>query len=289
MGFEQSGANRLSRFGELLLATLMVYSADMHYRFAPFVAGIVPPWMPWRLFWAYFTGAALLAAGLSIAARKQVRLSATLLGFMLFLFLLLIHTPSMVRSILQKPEDVKDLWSLNGTGGVNNALKDFGLTVSALILATAHRAPGRDSRTDGRTLKLVFAIVMILFGLEHFAFTRYTPGIPSWSFVTFWIPWRLFWGYATGAILLVAGMMLLAEKTGRRAAVTLGWMILVSAVATYLFRMLAHVGNLGELTNTLKDVALAGGAFVLAGTLDAESVPVAVSSRTYGPSADEMH
>src|SRR5882724_7721294 len=52
----------LPRFGEFLLASLMVYSCIMHFKFAQFVAGIVPAWMPWRLFWAYFTGVALCAA-----------------------------------------------------------------------------------------------------------------------------------------------------------------------------------------------------------------------------------
>jgi uncharacterized membrane protein len=60
----------LPRFGEFLLASLMVYSCIMHFKFAQFVAGIVPAWMPWRLFWAYFTGVALCVAGISIIVRR---------------------------------------------------------------------------------------------------------------------------------------------------------------------------------------------------------------------------
>jgi hypothetical protein len=58
------------RFGEFLVALLMVYSCLVHFKFAQFVAAIVPSWMPGRLFWAYFTGVALLAAGISIVVRR---------------------------------------------------------------------------------------------------------------------------------------------------------------------------------------------------------------------------
>jgi uncharacterized membrane protein len=105
----------LPRFGEFLLASLMVYSCIMHFKFAQFVAGIVPAWMPWRLFWAYFTGVALCVAGISIIVQRLSRLAATLLGVLLLLFVLLIHTPSMVSSIIQRPGDTNVLWSFNGT------------------------------------------------------------------------------------------------------------------------------------------------------------------------------
>lgn len=263
---------RLARFGEFLLAILTVYSGVMHFKFARFVAGIVPAWIPWHLFWAYFTGVALFAAGVSIVVRKQTRLAATLLGIMLSFFVVLIHTPSMVHSIVNKPEDISVLWSFNGTGGVNNALKDVALALSALILAASKETKEQNSRrTKDLLLGNSFAMVMVLFGLEHFFYTDYTPGIPSWSFVSFWIPWRLFWGYLTGAILLVGGTMFLTRRKPREAATALGFMILVVAVLTYAFRMAAHMSSFSELTNTIKDVAVAGGALVLSGITSSES------------------
>ena len=54
--------------------------------------------MPWRLFWAYFVGFALLAAALSIATKIQVRWSGLLLGIMMFLFVaLLFHTQALPK------------------------------------------------------------------------------------------------------------------------------------------------------------------------------------------------
>src|SRR5260221_31854 len=117
---------------------------------------------------------------------------------MLCSFVALIRTPSMIHSVVHAPEDIRVLWSFNGTGGVNNALTDVALALSALLLAASKARIERPRRVDSLILGSTFASVMVLFGLEHFFYTRYTPGVPSWSFVTFWIPWRLFWGYLTG-------------------------------------------------------------------------------------------
>jgi len=46
--------------------------------------GLVPSYMPWRLFWIYFVGVALIVASLSIATRIQVRWSGLLFGIMMF-------------------------------------------------------------------------------------------------------------------------------------------------------------------------------------------------------------
>lgn len=261
-----------------LLALLMMYSGVMHFKYAPFVAQIVPAWMPARLFWAYFTGVALFASGVSFIARKYVGLASLLLGILLSSFVLLIHGPSMFHSMVYQPRDAAVLWSFNGTGGVNNALKDVALTLAAFLLAAADRSQSgslqpRIVNVLGRSL----AGLMILFGIEHFFFLGYTPGIPSWSMVNFWIPGRLFWGYGTGAFLLAAGVMILSGWRARGAAVALGAMVLAVAVCTYAFRMAGHVANVGELTNTVKDVAVAGGAFILSGM---------VSDKDLSPAAD---
>jgi hypothetical protein len=66
--------------------------------FAPqFVLNIVPAYMPWRLFWAYFVGCGLVAASLSIASRVGVRWSGLLFGIMMFSFVAMIHFPGALR------------------------------------------------------------------------------------------------------------------------------------------------------------------------------------------------
>src|SRR3984893_1607480 len=58
---------------------------------------MVPSYMPWRLFWLYFVGFALIAASLSIATKIQVRWSGLLVGIMMFLFVAMLHLPAAIR------------------------------------------------------------------------------------------------------------------------------------------------------------------------------------------------
>src|SRR4029077_18694005 len=59
---------------------------------------MVPSYMPWRLFWLYFVGVALIAASLSIATRIQVRWSGLLVGIIMFLFVAMLHLPGAISS-----------------------------------------------------------------------------------------------------------------------------------------------------------------------------------------------
>jgi hypothetical protein len=64
---------------------LAVFGA-LHLSGVEFVMPEVPSYMPWRLFWAYFVGFALLSASLSLATKIQARWSGLLFGIMMFLF-----------------------------------------------------------------------------------------------------------------------------------------------------------------------------------------------------------
>src|SRR5205809_1742739 len=79
---------------------LAVFGAE-HLSGARFIMLSVPSYMPWRLFWAYFVGFALLSASLSIATKTQVRWSSLLFGIMMFLFVAMVH----IRRVLSSPGD----------------------------------------------------------------------------------------------------------------------------------------------------------------------------------------
>src|SRR5580692_10221126 len=76
---------------------LAVFGAE-HLSGARFIMLAVPSYMPWRLFWAYFVGFALLSASLSIATKIQVRWSGLLFGIMMVLFVAMVHIPRVLAS-----------------------------------------------------------------------------------------------------------------------------------------------------------------------------------------------
>jgi len=170
--------------------------------------------MPWRLFWAYFVGFALLAASLSIATKTQVRWSGLLFGIMMFLFVAMVHIPRALAS----PSD-RIPWTI--------VIREMSFAGGAWILAgNAKQGPGKSKLiTVGRVL---IAIAALFFGVEHFLHPAGCPGVPLEKLMPAWIPGRLLIGYLTGAILLVAGASILLARKTRMAATYLGtWIVLL--------------------------------------------------------------
>ncbi|MFL5740189.1 MAG: hypothetical protein ACJ75B_08225 [Flavisolibacter sp.] len=72
--------------------TMMLYGYA-HFLYHNFTVVLVPHWIPGAGFWVYATGAALMAAGLSIGIRVWDRIAALLLGLMIFIWFWIIHLP----------------------------------------------------------------------------------------------------------------------------------------------------------------------------------------------------
>ena len=78
-----------------LAIMVIVFGAD-HFLYVPFVSSLVPAWIPWHVFWTYFAGTALIAAGVGMIFRVKARLAATLLGAMIFAWVIVLHIPRAV-------------------------------------------------------------------------------------------------------------------------------------------------------------------------------------------------
>jgi uncharacterized membrane protein YphA (DoxX/SURF4 family) len=64
-----------------------------HFMNANGMAGMVPSYLPGGVLWVYLTGAALVAATVSMAIGKYDKLAATLLAVFLLILVVLIHLP----------------------------------------------------------------------------------------------------------------------------------------------------------------------------------------------------
>jgi uncharacterized membrane protein YphA (DoxX/SURF4 family) len=90
---------RLATPARWLFGIAFVVFGSLHLQAPQWIAALIPHWIPFHLFFAWFTGCALVAAGLSIAANMWTRLSATLLALMLFSWVVLVHAPRITHAL----------------------------------------------------------------------------------------------------------------------------------------------------------------------------------------------
>jgi uncharacterized membrane protein len=217
------GLDKIVALSNLCFAIPLAVFGALHLSGVEFVLPLVPSYMPWRLFWAYFVGFALLAASLSIATKIQVRWSGLLFGIMMLLFVATLD----IKGALAHPRD-RFVWtyvlremSFAGGGWIlaGNALREQGRGQSQSALITVGR--------------VIIAIAAIFYGIEHFLHPTGAPGVPLEKIMPPWIPARLLVGYLTGAILFIAGISILLAKKTRMAATYLGSWILLLVLFIY--------------------------------------------------------
>ena len=201
---------------------LAAFGAE-HFASATAISGMVPKYMPWHLFWAYFVGVALLAASLSIATRIQVRWSGLLFGMMMLTFVAMLDFPGIPANIHKYN---RIFWVL--------FCREPSFAAGGWMLAAA----AMDQRWRGRKTLLAIAGLIIggaatFYGVEHFLHPINVPGVPLEKFLPEWIPGQRVVSYLTGAILLVAGPLMVIGNKKRVAATYLGTWILLLVVFIY--------------------------------------------------------
>jgi uncharacterized membrane protein len=249
---------------------LAVFGA-LHLFGSQFVMILVPPYMPWRMFWVYFVGCALIAASLSIATRIGIRWSGLLFGIMMFLFVAMIHLPGALR----QPHD-RFIWTI--------VVREMSFGGAGWILAgnaiDAWRGKGKSALiTVGRVF---VTLALIVFGIEHFLHPTGLPGVPLQKETPTWIPGRMLIDYVTGAALLVAGGSILLNRKARTVATYLGGWILLMVLVIYgpvLIEALSEPGSGAKVVgiNYFADTLLFAGAILALAKAtprsDADSIP----------------
>jgi uncharacterized membrane protein len=230
------GLNKLSAFATVCFAAPLAVFGSQHFSLTNGLLNMVPKYMPWRMVWIYFVGAALIAASLSIATRIQMRWSGLLVGMMMFLFVAMLYFPSAIRTGNRITWTIVFREMSFGAGGW-------------LLAATAWGTQGRKLIFIGR---LMVAMTAIFFGVQHFLHPHALPVVPLQKQMPAWLPASALIDYLTGAFLVAAGLcFLLAQRTARIAAYLSLWILLMIA-AIYLPVMV------GAFADPSSDVKLEG-------------------------------
>jgi hypothetical protein len=187
----------------------------------------VLPWLPAIPWLALAGGAVWAACGIGLMFRMSRSVSAFLLGALYTMATLIIIVPRYVA----KPGDM---------GLRTVVFEPLALASIACLL------PGRETVPAwlGRVSRIVFAVAMLVFGVDHFLALR---GIGT--LVPHWIPWHVFWVGFFGAVFIVAGVGIGLGRLERGSWVAIGLMFAVWVVALHVPRTLGWLGIPGAITD----------------------------------------
>jgi uncharacterized membrane protein len=212
--------SRILALGPVFAAAALATFAGEHFTQAAEFSRLVPKWLPLRVELTYFVGVCLLAAALSLVARRAMRWSAPLLALLFALFVLLIYLPSAITH-----PGVRIVWIFPFREGT--------FAVGAFCLG-AYGAWSRNASGGlALALRLWAAAVAIFFGLQNILFPQYAPGVPSQQPTSAWVPLPHVVAVLTGVILFVLGMAMLRRKTAVPAITGVG--ILMTALTIVVF------------------------------------------------------
>jgi uncharacterized membrane protein len=219
--------------------------------FVPVILPSFPAWLPLRAAWVAAIGIFLVLSGVAILVPRTARIAAIFLGTVLLAFLVLRQVPDQLAAAPR----VLGAWT--------NAFKLLTLAGGSFVAAGTISAakPGFISRCFVMFGSFTLGITCIIFGLDHFVYTRFVAQL-----VPDWIPGHNFWTYFCGAALIAAGVGLIAQLLPRLAAGLLGGMIFTWLIVLHIPRAIAdpHSGHGNEITSVFEALAFAGIAFLLA-------------------------
>ncbi|MGL4632256.1 MAG: DoxX family protein [Leadbetterella sp.] len=113
--------NLFLKSGRIAFAIGILVFGLAHFPAADKFAELVP--LPFALFWVYFTGVCLVAAGIAIIINKQIVLASLLLGIMLIAFVAMVHIPQALSTD-----------EITKANGIAHALKTLSLAGAAFFL-----------------------------------------------------------------------------------------------------------------------------------------------------------
>jgi putative oxidoreductase len=108
----------MQTIGKYVYAVPFLLFGINHFVAGSQMAGMVP--VPGGVIWIYVTGAAMIAASISIFINKKTKLAMILLAVLLGIYIGLLHLPGAIKGDISS---------------TINTLKDLGLLGGALVIA----------------------------------------------------------------------------------------------------------------------------------------------------------
>ncbi|HEX6464787.1 MAG TPA: hypothetical protein VFZ98_10050 [Vicinamibacterales bacterium] len=249
---ETRGLDRLVLFGPLFYAAPLAAFGTEHFTQTAAIASIVPAWIPWHYFWAYFVGACFIAGALSMVTGVLARLSASLLGLTFFLFVALMDVPGWARNPLDRFALTLALRELSFSGGA-----------LAMAASLTERRAGRGSDVLATIARYFVAVPVLFYSFEQFVHGDHVPGVPLRPLTPTYVYGHAVWTYVAAAAYAVTGLLLLIGKKTRAAATWLGLTVLFVVLVVYVPIAVVERASLNRGLNYVLDTLMYCGAVLL--------------------------
>jgi len=244
------GVDKLILFGPVFFAAPIAVFGTEHFTVTTAISSLIPEWIPWHQFWAYFVGVCFIAAALSLVTKIQARLSASLLALTFFLFVVLMWAPGAI----QNP---------GNRFALAVALRETSFSGGALALAASLTLHPQRRHIMAMVARYFVAIPVLFFSFEQFMHGNYVPGIPLDRVTPEWIWGAAVWTYLTAVVYAVAGVLLLIGKKTRAAATWLGFAVLFVELVVYVPIGVVDRASLSKGINYVADTLMFCGAVLL--------------------------
>jgi uncharacterized membrane protein YphA (DoxX/SURF4 family) len=254
------GFDKVVLFGPLFYAAPLAAFGTEHFTLTADIASIVPAWIPWHQFWAYFVGACFIAAALSMVTGIQARLSASLLALTFFLFVVLMDAPAWAQNPRDRIAAILTLRELTFSGGA-----------LALAASLTKKSSERTAQILATIARYFVAIPAVFYSFEQFMHGDHVPGVPLEPLTPTYILGHGIWTYVAAVGYAIAGIPLLLGKKTRAAATWLGLTVLFVELVVYVPIAVVERASLGKGFNFLGDTLMyCGAVLLLAGAMPGE-------------------
>lgn len=247
-----SGLDKLILFGPAFYAAPLAAFGTQHFTLACTIASMVPAWIPWHLFWAYFIGAGFIAAGFSLVTGIQARLAASLLALNFSLFVMLMDAPAWAQTPADRFAAILTLRELAFSGGP--------LALAASLTVAPRERLGHILATIARYF---VAVPVLFYSLQQFLHGDHVPAVPLEPLTPHYVFGHAIWTYLAAVVYAVTGVLLLVGKRTRAAATWLGLTVLFIELVVYVPIGVVERASLDNGFNYVGDTLMFCGAVLL--------------------------
>ena len=103
-GTIKKNSHLLTIIARYIFALALLVFAYQHYIYAQFIAMLITPWVPFKLFFTYLVGSAFLAVAMAIIINRLVQPATISLGIMFLLWFFILHLPRVLANQHVEPE-----------------------------------------------------------------------------------------------------------------------------------------------------------------------------------------